>query len=167
MTDLDRPNPAEQAYEEWCHWMVSDIPIESRCTIEGGSSVLDPKASNIGKTVLEYIPPHPAHSNPSKMHRYVFTLLKQSAPLDLNFLNVDMSGKTDMKVNDKDQMDIKNSDNFYLSKRANFLPLRKFMKDNSLEWEGLGIMTSVWNALTPDIFKSLGILTINYRYSLK
>jgi large subunit ribosomal protein L35 len=138
MTDLDRPNLAEQSYDEWCHWMVSDITVKGRTTIEGGSSFDAPIKPANGMTVLEYIPPHPALSNPSKVHRYVVTLLKQSGPLNVEAL-IPKSGEGVMQTD-----------------RAHFLPLRKFAKTYGLTWVGFGFFSSVWNKETPAIFQSLG-----------
>ena len=66
MVDLDEPNEAEQTYQERCHWMLSNVPVNIHsCDI------------SIADTILSYVPPHPARG--SKHHRYVFVALKQGA----------------------------------------------------------------------------------------
>lgn len=142
MTDLDRPNPEKGHYEEWCHWMVSDISVSNgRGVVDGGSSVLNPQPTSNGKTIIEYVPPHPAFSNPKKMHRYVFTVLRQTTGT-INSDPILSSITTDLSDDS----------------RAHFLPLRKFMKDFNMEWSGFGFITQTYSpTLTPSIFKSLGI----------
>ena len=81
---------------------------------------------------MPYVPPHPALSNPSKVHRYVFTLAKQRGPL---------------KIDVKDDV----------LERGRLLPMATFLAQHELEWKGFGFVTSVWNKDTPLVFKHLGI----------
>ncbi|RKO85456.1 hypothetical protein BDK51DRAFT_33471, partial [Blyttiomyces helicus] len=85
MTHLDRPVLESQTYEEWCHWLVTDVAVTNRLVIPGGTSPLIsnpiPNQPTLpGKVVLPYVPPHPAFSNPKRLHRYVITVLRQPEP---------------------------------------------------------------------------------------
>ena len=90
LSDLDRPNLDTQAVEEWCHWLVTDIPLSHGevMTIAGGSSpfVSSDKSeernepSIPGRVLLPSIPSHPSNSNPRRIHRYVMTVFEQDAP---------------------------------------------------------------------------------------
>lgn len=80
MTDLDSMDVERGAYQEFCHWLVTDIPVIERCVIESAPSIYLKDSSNsqkveeknikIGKTVLPYLPPHPFLTNPKRPHRY-------------------------------------------------------------------------------------------------
>jgi len=88
-----------QSYEEWAHWLITNIPITSRLVIPGGSSpFLDAKSNENGNSInnqnhhepnipgdviFPYIPPHPALSNPRKNHRYLFLALKQQKKIKI------------------------------------------------------------------------------------
>ncbi|KAJ3023187.1 hypothetical protein HKX48_003965 [Thoreauomyces humboldtii] len=103
MVDIDRPDPDTKTYEEWCHWLVTDVPVTTRLVIPGGSSPLlqdaasltadlptltagadfVPKApasppAQIGNVIFPYVPAHPAASNPTKVHRYVLMVMEQT-----------------------------------------------------------------------------------------
>jgi hypothetical protein len=89
----------------------ANIPVSSRLCIPGGSSPFlapssihestnhgkgdsfFPSAPNEspvipGETILDYIPPHPALSNPRKVHRYLISLLEthDGSPMDTNLI---------------------------------------------------------------------------------
>ncbi|KAJ8329773.1 39S ribosomal protein L38, mitochondrial [Batrachochytrium dendrobatidis] len=130
MTDLDRPNLDTKSYEEWCHWLVTDIPVGRSAEFPGGVSPffkperlvnIDPlskfapivEASRAksdsqseslipGNVVFPYIPPHPTFSNPRRVHRYVVTLFKQ--PNKTTPLNIDMSKLQLQAETDRAQM---------------------------------------------------------------
>jgi large subunit ribosomal protein L35 len=139
MTDLDRVNLETKSFDEWCHWLVTDIKVSGgRTKIVGGSNIHNPIKPANGNTVLEYAPPHPALSNPSKQHRYVITVLKQNDAFN------------------SDQLLSKITDDLKDSSRAHFLPLRAFMKTYQLEWAGFGFFCSTWNTKTSEIFAKLG-----------
>ncbi|KAF7125093.1 hypothetical protein RHSIM_Rhsim12G0139500 [Rhododendron simsii] len=63
MTDPDAPSPSEPSMREWVHWIVTDIP--------GGTGPTE------GKEVVPYMGPRP----PVGIHRYIFVLFQQRAPL--------------------------------------------------------------------------------------
>ncbi|KAJ3108567.1 MFT2-Corn MFT-like protein [Phlyctochytrium planicorne] len=94
LADIDRPNIDLRCYEEWCHWLVTDIPMTAgRVMIPGGSSPFLAKPNGEssastgsydyhpsapeeepqipGNIIFPYVPPHPPNSNPRKVHRYV------------------------------------------------------------------------------------------------
>lgn len=66
MTDPDAPSPSEPSSREWVHWIVTDIPAGS-----AGGDV------SFGREILPYDGPKPTIG----IHRYVFVLFKQIAPL--------------------------------------------------------------------------------------
>ncbi|TPX55339.1 hypothetical protein PhCBS80983_g05400 [Powellomyces hirtus] len=100
LIDIDRPDPDTKTYEEWCHWLVTDIPVTNRLVIPGGSSPLlaEPTeqfatmvtgASYVptapatppqipGNVLLPYVPAHPPASNPRRVHRYVLMVMEQT-----------------------------------------------------------------------------------------
>ncbi|TPX72285.1 hypothetical protein SpCBS45565_g00701 [Spizellomyces sp. 'palustris'] len=102
LVDLDRPELETQSYEEWCHWLVTDIPVQNRLVIPGGSSpLLQPASDSVqkslagatfvpsqpaqepnipGNVIFPYVPAHPPASNPRKVHRYFFAVLEQPEP---------------------------------------------------------------------------------------
>ncbi|KAJ3343337.1 MFT2-Corn MFT-like protein [Gonapodya sp. JEL0774] len=88
MLDLDRPNVETSSYEEWCHWLVVDIPVTSYLILPPlpvASVPSAPPSSFPGITVLPYIPPHPPKQNPSKIHRYVLLAIEQpTSKLDVS-----------------------------------------------------------------------------------
>ncbi|KAI9092707.1 phosphatidylethanolamine-binding protein [Phlyctochytrium arcticum] len=112
LIDLDRANAEKGAYEHWCHWLVTDIPVKGRTVIPGGASpylqpanqavdkILDgakfvPSAPETespipGKVVFPYVPAHPPASNPRTPHRYFMAVLEQpseSVQIDLETLS--------------------------------------------------------------------------------
>ncbi|ORY00574.1 PEBP-like protein [Basidiobolus meristosporus CBS 931.73] len=74
MVDPDDPNQEFATYQEKCHWLMTNIPL----------NMVDNVVSK-GDTVLEYLPPHPAKG--TKKHRFTFMLLEQpengSAKVDI------------------------------------------------------------------------------------
>ncbi|CAK9151379.1 unnamed protein product [Ilex paraguariensis] len=65
MTDPDAPSPSEPSMREYVQWIVTDIP--------GGGTPTH------GKEGLPYMGPRP----PVGIHRYIFVLFQQKAPLGL------------------------------------------------------------------------------------
>ncbi|KAI9008096.1 hypothetical protein BC832DRAFT_553064 [Gaertneriomyces semiglobifer] len=110
LVDLDRPDPDSKSIEEWCHWLVTDIPVQGRLVIPGGSSPLLRAPSEASQTMLAgasfipappakeptipgnvvfpYVPAHPAASNPRKVHRYFLAVLEQPS----STLKLDVEG---------------------------------------------------------------------------
>ncbi|KAJ3407518.1 MFT2-Corn MFT-like protein [Chytridiales sp. JEL 0842] len=102
LSDLDHPNPDTASYQEWAHWLVTDIPVQNELVIPFGTSPFLRPASSTpaipptsnkgagfhpvppttepkipGNMVLPYLPPHPPNSNPRKVHRYLLTVFEQ------------------------------------------------------------------------------------------
>ncbi|KAJ3042549.1 MFT2-Corn MFT-like protein [Rhizophlyctis rosea] len=94
MIDVDRPNLDSKSYDQWVHWMITDIPVQNRLIIPGGTSpFLGPPTAPSGPTVFTtfpeqppelpgnvifpYVPPHPALQAPKKIHRYMVVALEQ------------------------------------------------------------------------------------------
>ncbi|KAJ1966685.1 mitochondrial 54S ribosomal protein YmL35 [Dispira parvispora] len=65
MVDPDHPNQETQSYEQYCHWLKTNVPLSVTQTLVGEQ----------GETVLDYVPPHPPQG--TKRHRYTFLLLLQ------------------------------------------------------------------------------------------
>ncbi|KAJ3151484.1 hypothetical protein HDU89_001927 [Geranomyces variabilis] len=104
LVDVDRPDPDTRSYEEWCHWLVTDVAVTDRLVVPGGSSPLlrlqadaeafakaTTGASFVptapaqqpeipGKVLFPYVPAHPPASNPRKLHRYAMLVMEQSGP---------------------------------------------------------------------------------------
>ncbi|KAI8612828.1 phosphatidylethanolamine-binding protein, partial [Chytriomyces sp. MP71] len=100
LMDLDRPSLSTKSIHEWCHWLITDIEVTNRLTIQPGSSpfLVAPGKDTAsltgvsfhptapvngepvlpGKVVFPYVPPHPANSNPRQIHRYLLTVFEQS-----------------------------------------------------------------------------------------
>ncbi|KAI8908433.1 phosphatidylethanolamine-binding protein [Gorgonomyces haynaldii] len=122
LSDLDHPVLETSTYEEFCHWLVTNVPVK-------GLTKLTP---DMGTTVKSYVPALPVLQNPSRVHRYVVSLLRQKQPLDLQL------GEPQS-----------------LENRLDILPLQKFINQHNLEWVGFGFYTTKWNEKTPEIFKSV------------
>ncbi|KAJ1343005.1 hypothetical protein BSLG_002430 [Batrachochytrium salamandrivorans] len=169
MTDLDRPNMESKSYEEWCHWLVTDIPVGRRLEIRGGRSPffnsgklshfdasspmesiskttqrIARKAARVsipGTVVFDYVPPHPTFSNPRRadIDRCAMSKLSETEPLSNQF--------------------IENDGEKALSVRERFLvaPTMKLAKDYGLTLAGFGFTTSGWNPETSHVFTGLGI----------
>ncbi|KAJ1653635.1 mitochondrial 54S ribosomal protein YmL35 [Dispira simplex] len=65
MVDPDHPNQETQSYEQYCHWLKTNVSL----------SVTQTLVNEQGDTVLDYVPPHPPQG--TKRHRYTFLLLLQ------------------------------------------------------------------------------------------
>lgn len=129
LIDLDRPDPESGSYEEWCHWLVTDIPVQNRLVIPGGSSpLLQPATSNAesqlagahfvpsppteqptipGNVIFPYVPAHPPASNPRKVHRYLLAVLEQPEPnMKLDTENIKAQVQTvESPIEEKPQKD--------------------------------------------------------------
>ncbi|EGG01869.1 uncharacterized protein MELLADRAFT_117698 [Melampsora larici-populina 98AG31] len=73
MVDPDVPDPSNQSFTPYLHWLVPNLPISATSSPE-----LAIDETNL--TQLSYIPPHPARG--SSLHRYTLLLFKQSSKLD-------------------------------------------------------------------------------------
>ncbi|KAJ3114834.1 hypothetical protein HDU96_001577 [Phlyctochytrium bullatum] len=185
LSDLDRPNLDSRSFEEWCHWLVTDIPVQGRVTLAGGLSPYLKPAENQtvlnslrgvdfhpdvpseapvipGNVIYPYVPPHPANSNPRKLHRYVLYAFKQKqegVTLDLDALaarvkevyggvrnlpahrrSVYGAGEQAMKVRER-----------------GLVPAWSFMAANDMTLAGYAFFTSCYNVHTSSIFTRLGI----------
>lgn len=106
MLDFDRPNHFTGYYEEFCHWLVTDIeatggPVEfeprlsryigpeypkilSRLKHYESDELLIAKSGDsgleAGREVLPYLPLHPSLKNPKSSHRYIFAVYEQQSP---------------------------------------------------------------------------------------
>ncbi|KAH9808256.1 phosphatidylethanolamine-binding protein [Melampsora americana] len=73
MIDPDVPDPSNQSFTSYLHWLVPNLPISA---IQSKELTID--ETNV--TQLSYIPPHPARG--SSLHRYTLLLFKQVSKLD-------------------------------------------------------------------------------------
>ncbi|PPQ70890.1 hypothetical protein CVT24_000558 [Panaeolus cyanescens] len=65
LVDLDVPNPEEESFTTYLHWMKPNIPL----------SATSPERISDLNTHTQYVPPHPQNGSP--YHRYVTILLPQ------------------------------------------------------------------------------------------
>lgn len=118
----------------------------------------------VGDVIFDYVPLHPAHSNPKQSRRYLFTLLKQKEridPVSLKQNIVDQARKRDLalaKMNVTFPPLQEASARLESSARSCVGPTWKFICDQNLEVAGYGFLRSSWNLYTPSIYKSLGII---------
>ncbi|KAI7865292.1 phosphatidylethanolamine-binding protein [Spinellus fusiger] len=64
LVDPDVPDVAQRTYQQYCHWLVTNMPLSATDSlVKGGDSVLD------------YIPPHPQKG--TKYHRYTLIAFEQ------------------------------------------------------------------------------------------
>lgn len=153
----------------------ANIPVDYRLEVDGGSSPFlapgkgrsdpgahftpeTPKVPPVipGETVLDYIPPHPALSDPRKVHRVMFTLLESKTPGD----KIDVSrvkSLLDVSEEDTPRPELRRNARYYtlLNSRSSLGTTYKFMNDFDLKVQGYGLITCVWNQYTPDIFTRL------------
>ncbi|KAI7896838.1 phosphatidylethanolamine-binding protein [Mucor mucedo] len=86
MVDPDAPDVENQTYQQYCHWLVSNVPLSATSpTVNGGDSVLD------------YVPPHPQKG--TKYHRYTLMAFEQPN---------EGQEKVDIKVEGRGNFDVKN-----------------------------------------------------------
>ncbi|KAI8926390.1 phosphatidylethanolamine-binding protein [Entophlyctis helioformis] len=190
LTNLDRANLEFKSYEEWCHWLVTDIPVTRRLEIPSAASPffkadrlkdVDPSspyaslpeapadAKIPGNVVFEYVPPHPAFSNPRKVNRYVLIALRQSGPnikVDMDKLKASAESQrvlAEQRMTKEGrslaERPVEGEGEKALSTRERFLalPTMKFAKKHNLELAGYGFVTSSWNVHTPHMFTGLGV----------
>ncbi|KAJ3356986.1 MFT2-Corn MFT-like protein [Entophlyctis luteolus] len=186
MMDLDRPSLSSESIQEWCHWLITDIPVTSnRLTIDFGSSPFlgptsvtnkkDLKGAEFhatkpeqepvlpGNVVFPYIPPHPANSNPRKIHRYLLTLFEQrpdqKISVDLNDLRTSALNLVAANKSKRDwEKDYHGSreEEMKFIERGGFSTYG-FCHKHGLTVAGYAFFTSNWNIHTPEIFSRLGI----------
>ena len=171
MTYLDRANVSTGTYEECCHWLITDIPVSKRLEIP---SVFSPflkgtdldkndykdKATSygVGNVIFDYLPPHPTHSRPTIIHRYVFTVWEQSVPqLQIekkkSLYQLDLTKPTYLQ-----ELDLEAQSKLEIKERQDILPTMKFAQDNNLKLAAFGHLKSNWGHQTSQIFTALGIL---------
>lgn len=80
LTDPDAPSNKDHKWSEYCHWIVTDLPLnESKGeSPESLSTILD---YSKGKELLSYVGPAPPPK--TGKHRYVFLLYKQDPSVSL------------------------------------------------------------------------------------
>lgn len=177
LTDLDAPLLESGSYEEWCHWLVTDIAVGNDGMVE-----LQPQLSKyianlpesespipvVGNVVFDYVPMHPAISNPKKQHRYVLSVWAQPNNRPLK----DKLNSAKVNWNIKAQLDKKNAANLpphaklcdgdgeeRIEYRQRFMafPTLKFAEVYGLTLKGLSHFTSGFSITTPAVFKQLGL----------
>lgn len=115
-----------------------------------------------GNVIFDYLPLHPALSNPKSNHRYQVSLWRQSGPL-----SIDKSEWTNQAQVDRDystrlpphQRLTETERERELEIRERFIPLPTlaFTKKHDLKLAGLSLFTSTFNINTPSVYKSLGL----------
>ncbi|TPX66923.1 hypothetical protein CcCBS67573_g07659 [Chytriomyces confervae] len=185
LMDLDRQSLSSQSIHEWCHWLITDISVTNRLTIEPGSSpYLAPSTldtANLtdasfhpsppsaepklpGTVVLPYIPPHPANSNPRKTHRYLLTIFEQpegkSLDISLEAIRSEAIKNQSSSIQnraawEKDFLGEKEEAMLFVERGA--FSTWGFATQHQLNVAGYAFFTAGWNLHTPDIFTRLGI----------
>ncbi|KAI8841493.1 hypothetical protein BJ741DRAFT_594366 [Chytriomyces cf. hyalinus JEL632] len=185
LMDLDRQSLSSQSIHEWCHWLITDISVTNRLTIEAGSSpYLAPSTldtANLtdasfhpsqpsaepklpGAVVLPYIPPHPANSNPRKTHRYLLTIFEQpegkSLDISLEAIRSEAIKNQSSSIKnraawEKDFLGEKEEAMHFVERGA--FSTWGFATQHQLNVAGYAFFTAGWNLHTPDIFTRLGI----------
>lgn len=81
LTDPDAPSNKDHKWSEYCHWIVTDLPLNEAKdeSPESLSTILD---YSKGKELLPYVGPAPPPK--TKKHRYVFLLYKQDPSATLS-----------------------------------------------------------------------------------
>jgi phosphatidylethanolamine-binding protein (PEBP) family uncharacterized protein len=181
--DLDRPSLTFKSTQEWCHWLVTNIPITSNITIPGGTSpyLAPPTATTLeyesskgesfhskspeiltelpGTTVFPYVPPHPANSNPRSIHRYVLAVLKQNGKVDVSSSSF-AAQKSDASFDMWEKDYIGDREKELLVRERGAMSIQRMASDFGMSVEGFGFFTSGFNLHTPDIFTRLGNVRI-------
>ena len=174
LIDVDCPDISSKSYIQWCHWYIANIKITSSIEIKPGSSpyltelpeltsnngnpVFQGTVSNPeipGDVVFDYVPFHPAHSNPRKQRRYMFVLLKQTEKVDIEELKSILK-KRSIGKQSSNLFSAKTS-KIQVLERGALGPILQYSKDVKSDIDGYGFVTSGWNIYCPEIFKSLGI----------
>ncbi|ORZ17121.1 phosphatidylethanolamine-binding protein [Absidia repens] len=66
LVDPDSPDVANQTYQQYCHWLITNVPLSAtEPTVQGGDAILN------------YIPPHPQKG--TKTHRYTWIAYEQGS----------------------------------------------------------------------------------------
>ncbi|KAJ3071543.1 MFT2-Corn MFT-like protein [Podochytrium sp. JEL0797] len=183
LMDLDRPSLSTNSIQEWCHWLVTDIPVTNRLVIPAGSSPFlapatsaaegltgasfhpnAPKEEPVipGTVVLPYVPPHPANSNPRKTHRYLLTVFEQTsdAPLDVQVAKLRADAGAGVSVEnrkawEKDHVGEKEAAMQFVERGA--FSTWGLKEKCGLKVAGYAFFTAGWNLHTPEIYSRLGI----------
>ncbi|KAI9351441.1 phosphatidylethanolamine-binding protein [Obelidium mucronatum] len=184
LMDLDRPSLSSNSIQEWCHWLITDIPVTNRLTIAPGTSPYlgastietsgltgtsfhpsQPSEPAVlpGTVVLPYIPPHPANSNPRKNHRYLLTVFEQEGETPVN-VKLESIREEALKLR-QGELEKKPWEKDFLGEKEesmNFIERGGFStwglgSKYGLTVAGYAFFTSQWNLHTPDIFTRLGI----------
>ncbi|KAJ3119538.1 MFT2-Corn MFT-like protein [Nowakowskiella sp. JEL0407] len=176
MVDLDRPYPQDRIYNEWCHWLVTDIPVTNRLVIPAGSNAFlkgkefpvgesntasfTPQPPEVepeltGNVIFPYAPLHPPYSDPRKMHRYVFTLFEQQSPnVGVSIKDITEKAK---KIAEKSPSYSDGEKTLQTIERGLIGTTWNFKRQHELKVASFGFVTSTWNIYTPRIFSALGI----------
>ena len=80
-----------------------------------------------GDVILDYIPPHPAHSNPRSNRRYLFTLLEQKEEISVENLQKEMQSKTTKLRNSSTRMYSQRAKELKMDERASLFPTWKLI----------------------------------------
>ncbi|KAI8065660.1 phosphatidylethanolamine-binding protein [Gongronella butleri] len=70
LVDPDCPDVANKSYQQYCHWMITNVPLSATETRVQG-----------GQTVLSYQPPHPQKG--TKKHRYTWIAYEQPDKVEI------------------------------------------------------------------------------------
>jgi hypothetical protein len=115
-----------------------------------------------GNVVFDYLPLHPALSNPKSNHRYQLSLWKQPSSLKIDKSLWSLQSEKDRKASkslaphsrlyeSQSEIDLE------IRSRSIFLPTLAFTKKHNLTLSGLYLFTSTFNIQVPGIYAKLGL----------
>jgi hypothetical protein len=116
----------------------------------------------LGKTVFDYVPLHPALTNPKKVHRYLITVWKQKESLDIDKSAWKAQAENDRKLaalRAPHERLTEGPGELAMEYRERSIPFPtlKFARDHGLTLAGFSFITSSFNIETLDLVKKLGL----------
>ena len=169
MVDLDFIRLETKSFEEWCHWLVTDIPVKGECILPSIPSPFfgEKFVESVGNTVFGYVPPIPTFANPRQPHRYCFALFEQEAqrPLAVDLAALKHKAQQErleyQKTTKPSYLKAAETENDIstLMTRERFLvfPAMRFAKQHSLSLASFCFVTASWTPQTSATFTALGI----------
>lgn len=156
----------------------TDIPVNGRVVIPSkttsflkDTTTTTSTVSEIGNTIFDYVPAHPALSNPKTLHRYVVSVWKQASEK----LAIDKEEWKKQASQEREQAKSLSSFNriaegegelkMEYRERGIPFPTMRFAQAHNLELAGFAFFTSTFNVDSPKLFQDLGILIIPHQSS--
>jgi hypothetical protein len=144
-----------------------EIPSVLSKYIKNGDERIDTKSDSNnsgipGNVVFDYLPLHPALSNPRSNHRYQLSLWKQKSPLQIEKTKWTLKSEQDRILakslpphqrltESQSELDLE------IRSRSVFLPTLQFTTKHNLTLSGLYLFTSTFTIKVPEIYTKLGL----------